>query len=63
MIVKIFRAISPRWVLLLALAAGLAGLTGCASTADEPDNMSERPWNAPTGWENGLPGGMLDQQH
>jgi hypothetical protein len=29
---------------------------GCAST--EPDNVSERPWNAPKGWENGLPGGM-----
>ena len=23
--------------------------------------MSERPWNTPQGWENGLPSGMMDQ--
>jgi hypothetical protein len=30
---------------------------GCASTSD-PDNASVRPWNAPMGWENGLPSNM-----
>ena len=48
-----------RHVLLLFLVlAGLA-LTGCAST--ESENMSERPWNAPQGWETGLPSGMYNQ--
>jgi hypothetical protein len=40
---------------LLLLLAGLF-LTGCATT--EPDNESVRPWNAPIGWEHGLPAGM-----
>lgn len=40
---------------LLILCAALASLcTGCATT-DNPDNMSERPWNAQKGWEHGLP--------
>ena len=34
-------------------------LAGCAST--ESENASERPWNTPQGWENGLPSGMFDQ--
>lgn len=33
-------------------------LSGCAST--ETDNLSERPWNAPKSWENGLPSGMFE---
>ena len=38
----------------LLLCAALAVLfTGCATT--EPDNLSERPWNAQKGWEHGLP--------
>jgi len=41
---------------LLVLAA--LTLSGCA-TAD-PDNLSERPWNAPKTWENGLPSGMFE---
>ena len=45
------------FLLLLALAAVV--LSGCAST--EPDNASERPWNAPQGWENGLPSSMYNQ--
>ncbi len=43
-----------RWLFLLALAVTALGLGGCASTADS-DNASVRPWNAPKGWENGLP--------
>ena len=40
------------------LVLGSLGLSGCAST--EPDNLSERPWNTPKGWENGLPSGMTE---
>jgi hypothetical protein len=42
---------------LLLLVAGFL-FSGCAST--EPENESVRPWNAPVGWENGLPGGMME---
>jgi hypothetical protein len=44
------------YCLLLALTGFL--LSGCAST--EPENESVRPWNAPIGWENGLPAGMTE---
>jgi hypothetical protein len=37
------------WLLL----AALFGLAGCATT--DTENLSERPWNAPKGWETGLP--------
>ena len=47
-----------RWVFLLLLTLGGLGLSGCAST--EPDNLSERPWNSPRGWENGLPSSMTE---
>jgi len=47
---------------LLALGLCLVGLGlfvgGCAST--EPDNLSERPWNTPQQWENGLPPEMFE---
>jgi len=42
---------------LLLLLSGVL-LSGCAST--EPENESVRPWNSPIGWENGLPGGMME---
>jgi hypothetical protein len=45
------------FLLLLALAAVV--LSGCAST--ESENMSERPWNTPQGWENGMPSSMYNQ--
>jgi hypothetical protein len=45
------------FLLLLVLAA--VALGGCAST--ESDNLSERPWNTPQGWENGLPSSMYNQ--
>ena len=51
---------SPSWTFLLLLALLALGSWGCAST--ESENMSERPWNAPQSWENGLPGGLMNQQ-
>lgn len=42
-----------RTLRLLAVLALLGFISGCA-TADE-DSVSSRPWNAPNGWENGLP--------
>jgi hypothetical protein len=41
----------------LLLLAGFL-FSGCATT--EPENESVRPWNAPIGWENGLPAGMTE---
>lgn len=38
--------------LLLCLSLAVF-ITGCATT--EPENASERPWNAQKGWEHGLP--------
>ena len=48
-----------RLVLLLAIVGTSLGLSGCASTNDS-DNASVRPWNAPIGWENGLPSTMTE---
>jgi hypothetical protein len=48
-----------QWLWLLALGAVLFGAGGCAT--NEPDNASVRPWNAPQGWEGGMP--MMNQQH
>jgi hypothetical protein len=50
---------AAQFFLLLAFAMVLLGISGCST--DEPVNNSVRPWNAPQGWENGLP--MMDQQH
>jgi hypothetical protein len=47
-------------LLLVLFAMMLLGSVGCAST--EPENASVRPWNAPEGWENGIPTGMY-QNH
>ncbi|MFM2083095.1 MAG: hypothetical protein RL380_1786 [Verrucomicrobiota bacterium] len=44
-------------IFLLALTFGVVG---CRST--EPENLSERPWNSPNGWESGLPSGMMQNQ-
>jgi len=43
----------------LGLALVACFFSGCASTGD-PDNASVRPWNAPMGWENGLPSNMQE---
>jgi len=44
------------FLLLIVLAA--LGLSGCATT--ETENLSERPWNTPKGWENGLPSALTE---
>jgi hypothetical protein len=49
-----------RWAFLLLLLLGGFALGGCATT--ESDNLSERPWNAPQGWENGIPSSMYDER-
>jgi hypothetical protein len=46
-------------VLMLLLVLVTLGVSGCAST-DESTNASVRPWNAPQGWENGLPSTMTE---
>jgi hypothetical protein len=49
---------AAQWILLFALGAILAGVTGCET--NEPDNDSVRPWNTPQSWEGGMP--MMNQQ-
>lgn len=44
--------------LLLVLALAALALGGCA-TADS-ENASERPWDGPKSWENGLPSSMTE---
>ena len=44
------------FVLMLGVIAAGALSSGCKTT--ESENLSERPWNAPRGWENGLPTGI-----
>jgi hypothetical protein len=48
------------FLLFVFFALLLCGAVGCSST--ESDNASVRPWNAPEGWENGIPSGMY-QNH
>jgi uncharacterized lipoprotein YajG len=45
-------------LLVLALAGFL--LSGCATNSNDLDHVSERPWNQPVGWENGLPSSMSE---
>lgn len=52
-----FRNSSLLLLALLALAA--LGLSACSTTEDS-ENASVRPWNAPIGWENGLPSTMTE---
>jgi len=41
-------------LILFVLAMVVVGLaSGCATT--ESENLSSRPWNSPTTWQNGLP--------
>ena len=58
-----FSRLKDPWVLLLLFLAVLAvSASGCATTSDS-ESTSERPWDTPKGWENGLPGGMYGQPH
>ena len=47
-----------RIVQLLLLVTLALGMTGCQS--DDDPRVSERPWNSPKGWENGLPQEMFE---
>jgi len=50
---------TAKWFWLFTLGAVLAGVSGCST--NEPQNASVRPWNAPQGWESGMP--AMNQQH
>ena len=43
---------------LLAVLALI--VNGCATSDQDSQNASVRPWNAPQGWENGLPSSMTE---
>jgi hypothetical protein len=49
-----------RLIFLLVLALAGIGLSGCATDHTDSENVSERPWNSPKGWENGLPSSMSE---
>ncbi|HEY5232493.1 MAG TPA: hypothetical protein VIK35_03035 [Verrucomicrobiae bacterium] len=53
-----FRAV--QWLLLLAFGLLLTVVSGCMT--EEAGNDSQRPWDAPQGWENGMPL-INNQQH
>jgi hypothetical protein len=50
-----------RFISILLLGCATFLLTGCAT--NDPENLSERPWNAPKNWEHGLPSGMMNQRY
>ena len=45
-------------VLLLTAVCFLVG--GCATIDDEASASANKPWNAPKGWESGLPVGLSE---
>jgi hypothetical protein len=47
---------NPKAVIFGFLVSVLCLAGGCSTT--EPENISERPWNAPKSWEHGMPGLM-----
>jgi hypothetical protein len=53
------KRLSVRVVLCFSLLLLGLAISGCASTQDS-NNASVRPWNAPMGWENGLPSTMQE---
>ncbi len=57
---KLFKTSRPLLLLLLLLSAW--GLSSCATT-DDAENASARPWNAPKGWETGMPAGMSEGRY
>ena len=50
--------VSPRAIFLLLLTLTVLALAGCSTTDSE--NASERPWDSPKSWENGLPSTMME---
>jgi len=48
------------WRTTLAFCLLLVGAAGCATTDSDTQNASERPWNSPKGWENGIPLGLSE---
>ncbi len=48
-----------RYLFLAMFVLGLLVTAGCKTT-DEAENTSVRPWNAPKGWETGMPAGMTE---
>jgi hypothetical protein len=42
-----------RWIFLGLFLGSTLALIGCSTT--ESENLSDRPWNSPKGWETGLP--------
>ncbi len=54
-----FRATHCFWLLLLAIV--VLFVSGCAT--NESDNVSVRPWNSPTDWQQGGALGAMDTQH
>ena len=51
--------VSPRAIFLLLLTLTVLALAGCSTTTDS-ENASERPWDSPKSWENGLPSSMME---
>jgi hypothetical protein len=48
----------PRALFFLLLTATVLALAGCSTT--DSQNLSERPWDSPKNWENGLPSSMME---
>jgi hypothetical protein len=48
------------WLCGLMLLAMTWVCAGCATS--DGDSESERPWNSPQGWENGLPPQMYERR-
>ncbi len=46
-----------RFWILLALGSTVLGMVGCRTGGDD---LSERPWNTPKSWENGLPSALTE---
>jgi hypothetical protein len=47
------KSIVARSFFLVLLGVILLSVSGCKT--DDPENSSVRPWNAPQGWESGVP--------
>lgn len=46
--------------ILFLLVLGYMVLSGVGCATTESDNASARPWNAPRGWETGLPSSFYE---